>query len=89
MTPPISGRQGFLVIDEFAFSRAPIRLDYRALPGLRGPVVLYRPDQSNTCPSCGGLAWNVGRHSTECARCSTALPLISPAPTGFPTEGQD
>ncbi|MFZ5747161.1 MAG: hypothetical protein ACOY45_05825 [Pseudomonadota bacterium] len=44
-----------------------------ARPQLRGYRVSYRP--GTACPGCGGTAWHVGRHSAECAACSTALPL--------------
>lgn len=44
-----------------------------AAPASRGYAILYRAPQ--TCPGCGGQAWLVGRHSAECARCQTALPL--------------
>lgn len=62
--------------------------DYRAMPNERGFVVLYRQTQTNHCPGCGGSAWHVGRHSAECARCATAIPLFAPVGPGIITEGQ-
>jgi hypothetical protein len=46
-------------------------------PARRGYHVAYRPEQVNYCPGCGGRQWLVGRHSAECAFCSTALPLAA------------
>ncbi|SCW56013.1 hypothetical protein SAMN02927924_01353 [Sphingobium faniae] len=65
----------------------PPRTDYRALPGERGHVVLYRQTETNTCPGCGGSNWLVGRIMAECARCQTAIPLMSPLTPGITTEG--
>lgn len=67
----------------------PPRTDYVTRPAMRGHVVLYRPGEPNHCPGCGGQNWLVGRSSAECARCATALPLISPAVPGFSTEGHN
>lgn len=39
----------------------------------RGYRVSYRPGVA--CLGCGHRAFTVGRHSTECGRCATALPL--------------
>ncbi|WP_336958704.1 hypothetical protein [Sphingobium aquiterrae] len=64
------------------------RTDYRAIQAERGYVVLYRQQESNHCPGCGGSAWHVGRLTAECASCATAIPLISPQlPTITTTEG--
>lgn len=48
-------------------------IDYRARNSLRG----YQPSYASgsACPACGHRAWHVGRHSAECGRCGTALPL--------------
>ncbi|WP_300113387.1 hypothetical protein [Sphingobium sp.] len=64
-----------------------IRTDYRALPAERGHVILYRLAETNHCPGCGGSHWLVGRQSAECARCATAIPLMSPATPGPSLEG--
>lgn len=61
--------------------------DYRALPATRGHVILYRQAETNTCPGCGSSQWLVGRTMAECARCATAIPLMSPVAPGFSTEG--
>lgn len=42
---------------------------------MRGFAPLYRADQENHCPGCGGKSWHVGRMSAECAHCETAIPL--------------
>ncbi|WP_156442240.1 MULTISPECIES: hypothetical protein [unclassified Sphingomonas] len=44
-----------------------------AAPATRGYAPLYHG--AAPCPACGGTHWHVGRHSAECARCGTALPL--------------
>ncbi|MFY9350087.1 MAG: hypothetical protein WBL20_14370 [Sphingobium sp.] len=62
--------------------------DYRALPSERGHVILYRPAETNCCPGCGGSHWLVGRTMAECARCATAIPLMSPFIPSITTEGQ-
>jgi hypothetical protein len=41
----------------------------------RGYMILYRPDQVNHCPGCGGTQWHVGRTGAECAYESCALAL--------------
>lgn len=41
----------------------------------RGFSLLYRPNEPNRCPACGGQHWHVGRMMAECAFCDTALPL--------------
>ncbi len=43
----------------------------------RGYVLVYRPGYSNFCPGCGAGHWHVGRHTAECARCMTALPIAA------------
>ena len=43
----------------------------------RGYHVVYRPEQANYCPGCGGRHWLIGRVSAECAICATALPLAA------------
>ena len=55
-----------------------MKQDYRALIADRGDVQLYRPAESNHCPSCGGANWIVGRVTAECGFCSRALPLLQP-----------
>lgn len=50
-----------------------------AKPDQRGYAVLYRNDQTNHCPACGGNHWVVGRFSAECHRCGVALPLSTMA----------
>ena len=37
------------------------------------PAPLYRRGEPNHCPGCGGTHWLVGRRTTECARCDTAI----------------
>jgi hypothetical protein len=56
---------------------APIT-DYRAFQAARGYLILYRRAETNHCPACGHAAWLVGRTMAECARCATAIPLMSP-----------
>lgn len=46
-------------------------------PARRGYHVVYRLDQVNYCPGCGGRQWLIGRVSAECAICATALPLAA------------
>ena len=58
--------------------------DYRAIQPSRGLLPAFDPDRPTRCPGCGGAHWQVGRHSAECARCATALPL---APTNTPANG--
>lgn len=36
------------------------------------------------CPGCGRHHWIVGRFSSECAFCATAIPLADAAPSGSP-----
>ncbi len=49
-----------------------------------GYVLTYRPGYTNFCPGCGQAQWHVGRHTAECAFCTTALPIaVMPgAPVG-------
>ena len=54
------------------------RLDPRA----RGYHIVYRPDEVNHCPGCGGSHWMIGRLLAECACCSTALPLLETGMSG-------
>jgi hypothetical protein len=42
---------------------------------IRGYQVMFRPDESNHCPSCSRAHWYVGRLTAECVFCGTALPL--------------
>ncbi len=51
-------------------------------PKARGYQIVYRPDQVNHCPGCGGSHWMVGRLLAECAFCSTALPLLESGMSG-------
>ena len=44
-------------------------------PAMRGYRVTYRANATNYCPGCGHSHWHVGRHTAECAFCSTVLPL--------------
>jgi hypothetical protein len=46
-------------------------------PAQRGYHVVYRPDQVNHCPGCGGRQWFIGRVSAECAYCAIAIPLAT------------
>ena len=48
----------------------------------RGYHIVYRPDEVNHCPGCGGSQWLVGRLLAECAFCSTALPLLESGMSG-------
>ncbi|HVI98979.1 MAG TPA: hypothetical protein VM657_07935 [Sphingomonas sp.] len=48
----------------------------------RGYRAVFRTDEVNHCPGCGGSQWMVGRLTAECAFCSTAVPLISAGMTG-------
>jgi hypothetical protein len=54
----------------------------RTDPRARGYHVVYRQDEPNRCPGCGGSHWMVGRLLAECAFCSTALPLIESGMNG-------
>ncbi len=51
-------------------------------PRARGYHVVYRPEEPNYCPGCGGSHWLVGRLLAECAFCSTALPLVEAGMSG-------
>ena len=42
-------------------------------PALRGFQILYHPGEVNRCPACGRTHWYVGRLSSECGFCGTAL----------------
>lgn len=35
----------------------------------------YRVTNPQRCPGCSQAQWLIGRHTAECARCGTALPL--------------
>jgi hypothetical protein len=35
----------------------------------------FRAGETNHCPGCGRAQWLVGRITTECVFCHTALPL--------------
>jgi len=66
-------RQGQLRI--VGSERAPV-----VLPGARadrGYLAVYRPDEQNRCPGCGGSNWYVGRSTAQCAFCDTAIPIAS------------
>ena len=45
------------------------------IPGARSCRPVYREGATNHCPGCGGSQWLIGRFSSECAFCGTALPL--------------
>ena len=45
----------------------------------RGFQPLYHAGEPNRCPGCGGQHWHVGRTMSECATCSTAIPLADVA----------
>ena len=55
----------------------------RPVPMMRTPyqsralMGVYRPHETNYCPSCGQSNWYVGRVAAQCGRCETALPLAS------------
>jgi hypothetical protein len=49
---------------------------------VRRSYAVYRPENPDPCPACGGRQWLVGRVSAECASCATALPLIDAGKTG-------
>ena len=65
------------------------RTDYAAMTSERGYVLLYRQAETNACPGCGGTQWFLGRTMAECARCETAIPLMSPLTPGITTEGKN
>ena len=54
-------------------------------PRARGYHVVYRPNEANHCPGCGGSHWMIGRLMAECAFCSTALPLLEAGMNGIGT----
>jgi len=54
-------------------------------PRARGYHVVYRPNERNHCPGCGGSHWLIGRLMAECAFCSTALPLLEAGMNGIGT----
>jgi hypothetical protein len=41
----------------------------------RGHHIVYRANEANHCPGCGRSHWYIGRVSTECGFCGTAVPL--------------
>ena len=45
------------------------------VPAQSGYRIVYRKGEQNRCPGCGKSHWIVGRMSSECAFCGTALPL--------------
>lgn len=45
------------------------------IPGAHSMRPMYREGSVNHCPGCGRSQWIVGRRSSECAFCCTALPL--------------
>jgi hypothetical protein len=51
-------------------------------PAKRGYCIVYREDVVNYCPGCGRTHWFVGRVSTECGFCATALPFATSAFSG-------
>jgi hypothetical protein len=51
-------------------------------PRARGYHIIYRPNEVNHCPGCGGSHWMIGRLLAECAFCSTALPLLETGMSG-------
>ncbi len=53
----------------------------------RGYQVLFRAEELNYCPGCGGTNWYIGRVTAECGRCGTALPLSEAAATGLDPVG--
>ncbi|MET0249076.1 MAG: hypothetical protein ABW164_05040 [Sphingobium sp.] len=42
---------------------------------LHGYLPLYRDDEPNRCPGCGGQQWIIGRMTAECGMCASAIPL--------------
>lgn len=42
---------------------------------LRTYLPLYRNDETNRCPGCGGQQWIIGRMTAECSMCASAIPL--------------
>lgn len=54
-------------------SAAPKAKPFTASPHAYLP--LYRGDEPNHCPGCGGQQWIIGRMTAECGRCASAIPL--------------
>ncbi len=52
-----------------------LKSDLPRIPGAASFRPVYREGATNRCPGCGGAQWLVGRFSSECAFCGTALPL--------------
>lgn len=57
---------------------APGSLARRPVIDGRGYAATYRHGLVNHCPGCGRSNWIIGRHSAECAFCSTSLPFNEP-----------
>ncbi len=50
--------------------------DHKAFkPAQTGYRIVYRKGEHNHCPGCGKSHWIVGRSTSECAFCGTAIPL--------------
>ncbi|NNC72192.1 MAG: hypothetical protein HKN78_04870 [Sphingomonadaceae bacterium] len=50
--------------------------DHKAFePAQAGYRIVYHQGEHNRCPGCGKSHWIVGRMSSECAFCGTAIPL--------------
>lgn len=47
--------------------------------GRTGYRPLFRTEDINRCPGCGGAQWYVGRVTAECAFCGAALPIAAEA----------
>lgn len=53
----------------------PYGTNFAQIPGAGSYRPVYREGEVNDCPGCGRSHWWVGRYSSECAFCGTALPL--------------
>lgn len=56
--------------------------DFGIRQALSGYRVVYRPNEVNHCPGCGGTHWHVGRMTAECAFCGTAIGIRSETTQG-------
>ncbi|OQW43252.1 MAG: hypothetical protein A4S12_05350 [Proteobacteria bacterium SG_bin5] len=45
--------------------------------GQSGYRPMFRAEEVNRCPGCGGNHWYVGRITAECAFCGSALPIAA------------
>ena len=51
-------------------------------PVRHGRHAVYRPEERNHCPGCGGCHWILDRRLAQCGSCAAVLPFADGGTTG-------